>query len=195
MNQSHPFRSYISSYATLSDEEWAAIEPCLTKRVYQKNELLLRAGAICKKLYFLESGYLMYYVLKDGEEVTKYFTEPPYCFTSQRSFDNEIPTQDNILALEESVVWEMSRTHALDLLRFKGWSEFVRKLILEVQFYTEEILDASQNKTAEERYLDLLDHNSIILQKASLKQIASYLGIAPQSLSRIRKNIVGTPRT
>ena len=63
----------------------------------------------------------------------------------------------------------------------------VRKLIQEVQFYTEQILDEAQNQTAEERHINMVEKDDSILVHVPLKDIASYLGIAPQSLSRIRK--------
>ena len=80
----------------------------------------------------------------------------------------------------------MNRSDAYDLLRLPGWSQFILKLIQEVQFYTEQILTKVQNKTAEERYVEMVEHQNPILQYAPLKYIASYLGIALQSLSRIR---------
>ena len=88
----HPFRQYISRYATLTDAEWSAIEPELNQRVYEVGDTLLREGEICRRLYFLETGFLRYYVIGDaGDPYTKYFTESPYCFTSQRSFSQRIP--------------------------------------------------------------------------------------------------------
>jgi len=183
----HPFRKYISRYETLSGEEWEKIEVCIKRKDYQKGDIILSSGKVCNKLYFLEEGFLRFFLIQEGEPITKFFTEPPYCFTSQRSFTNEIPTEDNIEALQDSIVWEMTKSDAFDLLRIFGWSEFIRKLIQEVQFYTEQILEELQNKTAEERYIQMIESSNIILTKAPLKDIASYLGIAPQSLSRIRK--------
>ncbi|TRX48054.1 Crp/Fnr family transcriptional regulator [Fulvivirga sp. M361] len=186
----HPFRKYISNYTPLSNDEWDRIEKCLVRKEYKKGQVILQSGKVCKKLYFLESGFLRYYVFKDGSDISKYFTVPPYCFTSQRSFANEIPAEDNIETLENCVVWEMSKSDTFDLLACPKWSEFVRKLVQEVQYYTEQILEELQNKTAEERYIKMIEENNILIAKVPLKHIASYLGIAPQSLSRIRKKYV-----
>ena len=183
----HPFRNYVSGYTTLTDAEWKKIESCLSKNEYNKGDILLESGKVCKKLYFVEEGFLRFFLRLDGENVSKFFTEAPYCFTSQRSFTNDIPSEDNIEALEDSIVWEMSKKDAFELLEMLSWSEFVRKLIQEVQFNTEKILEDAQNSTAEERYVKMIEDNSSILTRAPLKDIASYLGIAPQSLSRIRK--------
>ena len=183
----HPFYEYILRYSDLSMEEWKEVEKCLVRRRYNADDHILKDGQICRKLYFLEAGFLRYFTYRDGEEVTKYFTEAPYCFTSQRSFTQDTPKLDNIQALEASIVWEMEKSAAFRLLEIPSWSEFIRKLIQEVQFYTEEILQALQSETAEQRYAQMIAENDIIIQKAPLKMVASYLGIAPQSLSRIRK--------
>ena len=159
----------------------------ITRKEYGKGVTLLEQGKVCKKLYFLESGFLRYYVVRKGEDITKFFTEPPYCFTSQRSFTQNTPAQESIEALEHSIIWEMSKANADDLLEMGAWNNFIRQLVQEVQFYTEQILVAIQNETAEQRYVKMITERSILLQKVPLKHLASYLGIAPQSLSRIRK--------
>ena len=183
----HPFRKYISRFTNISGEEWKEVEKCLTRNQYPGGELILRSGKTCKKLYFVEEGLLRFFIIKEGLDVTKFFTLSPYCFTSQKSFTEEIPSKDNIETLQDSVIWEMSKSDAFDLFRYRGWSEFIRKLIQEVQFNTEKILEALQNMTAEERYIKMIETQNPILQKVPLKHIASYLGITPQSLSRIRK--------
>ncbi len=184
----HPFRAYISEYTSLADQDWKLIADCLESCSYPKGTTLLLEGKICRKLYFLEQGLLRYCVNRDGKDVTKYFTEPPYCFTSQRSFSQMLPAQESIVALEDSYVWEMSREDAFRLLEVSpSWNTFVRQLIQEVQHYTELILDDLQNYTAEERYIRMMQERDSLLGKVPLKHLASYLGIAPQSLSRIRK--------
>lgn len=191
----HPFHNFILRYTKMSNVDWQEVEDCLTKKRYKKGEILLHEGRICKKLYFLESGALRFFITKDGDEISKFFTLPLYCFTSQRSFNNEIPAQESIAALEDSIVWEMSRKDAYELYRLDSWSSFVRKLTQEVQFFTEQILEEIQNYTAEERYCKMIDQGDLLLQKVPLKHLATYLGIAPQSLSRIRKKYMDRQRT
>ncbi len=174
----------------MPDSEWSEVEKCITRKEYQTGHLLLKSGETCKKLYFVEEGLLRFFILKDGSDVSKFFTVAPYCFTSQRSFTDALPSMDNIETLENSTIWEMSKTDAFDLFRFPVWSEFIRKLIQEVQFNTEQILEAIQNQTAEERYMNMLESADPLLNRVPLKHIASYLGIAPQSLSRIRKKLL-----
>ncbi|MDW3194325.1 MAG: Crp/Fnr family transcriptional regulator [Cytophagales bacterium] len=185
----HPFHSFISNYVSISNADWQVIASKLEKVEYKRGEMILEQGQVCRKLYFLEEGFLRYFIYKsNGEDATKFFTKAPYCFTSQQSFANNLITRDNIEMLEDAVVWEMKKSDAFELLELPFWNEFVRKLVQEVQYFTEEILQDLQNYTAEERYFHMLEVQDVIIQKSPLKHVASYLGIAPQSLSRIRKN-------
>lgn len=179
----------------MPEADWVQIERHLTKKTFEKGELILKEGEVCQHIYFLESGFLRYFVWKEGDDISKFFTSPPYCFTSQRSLTQKIPARESIEALEDSEVWMMKAEDADALLNLNSWSTFVRKLVQEVQHFTEEILEEIQNRTAEDRYKELLESQHEYLQKVPLKHLASYLGIAPQSLSRIRKKLLLQART
>jgi hypothetical protein len=75
-----------------------------------------------------------------------------------------------------------------------SWNLLARKVTQEVQFFTEQILEDLQNETAEARYRHLLENQPDLLQRIPLRFLASYLGIAPQSLSRIRQKIATKAR-
>lgn len=191
----HPLRQFISQYTPVSEQDWLAISGCLLRREMKRESLLLEEGKTCKHLYFLEKGLLRFFVWKDGLDITKYFTDIPYVFTSQKSFNQQVPAQESIETLEDSIIWQMTYEDAQHLLELKSWSTFIRLLIQEVQTYTEEILEALQTQTAEQRYKLLLQQDADLVQRVPLKHLASYLGIAPQSLSRIRKKMQQQSRT
>jgi CRP-like cAMP-binding protein len=188
-------KQFIEKYTTLPTDEWQQIAACFEKHVIKKNEIVLEAGDVCRHLYFVESGLLRFYIIKDGNDITKFFTEAPYLFTSQASFNSEKLATENIQAIEKCIVWQISYQQTNDLYRLKSWTDFARKIIQEVQFFTEEILEELQTETAEVRYEKMQKNNPVLLQRIPLKHLASYLGIAPQSLSRIRKKIVNQSRS
>jgi CRP-like cAMP-binding protein len=142
------FKKFLENYIALPNSDWGRISACFEKRVVEKDEILLEEGKICRHLYFLESGLLRYYINKDGNDVTKFFTDSPYCFTSKVSFTTEEPAAENIQAIEQSEIWQITLQQANDLLELKSWNTFIRKLIQEVQFFTEEILQELQTETA-----------------------------------------------
>lgn len=183
------FKTFIQQYISLTPKEWKIISSKFETKAYKKGELLLEEGKICNHLSFLENGLLRFFIWKDGETVTKFFTEAPYIFTSQRSFNQRLPSKENIEALEDSLVRQISHADQKELLKIPVWNTLAQKITQEVQFYTENILEELQNTTAEERYKLLLENRSELLMKVQLKHLASYLGVTPQSLSRIRRKV------
>ena len=153
---------------------------------------LLCVGEVCRHVYFLHEGLMRYYYRNgdgDGEEVTKFFTEPPYVFAAQRSLNAAAPSVEGITAVTPSQLLVIELAEVERLYGIPAWGTFVRKLVAEVQYFTEEILLEAQSHTAEERYHKLLIERPGLLLQLSQKHVASYLGIAPQSLSRIRARV------
>ena len=181
-------RKFIENYVSLPDDEWTIISQAFERNEFRKNEFLLEEGSVCRYFYFIESGLVRFFLLNnDGDEVTKFFTTAPYCFTAKDSFRNQTPARESIQALDRTIVWQTTLQQSNDLLALKSWSDFTRKFVHEVQSYTEELLMESKTETAEIRYRKLQEKYPELIQKIPLKHLSSFLGIAPQSLSRIRK--------
>jgi CRP-like cAMP-binding protein len=180
-------RKFIENYTKLPDSDWQIIQQAFVRREFAKNEILVEEGQVCKYFYFLEKGLVRYFINSDGNDVTKFFTTAPYCFTSKNSFRNQIAADESIQALDDLVIWQTTFKQANELLELKSWGEFVRKFLHEVQNHFEEELMEVKSKTAEQRYFMLLEKHPAEVDKIPLKYLSSYLGIAPQSLSRIRK--------
>jgi CRP-like cAMP-binding protein len=180
-------RNYIESYTPLTGAEWQVLGSAFERREVARGELLVTEGAVCRYFFFLEKGLVRCFSNNDGNEVTKFFTLAPYCFTSKESFRHQLPATESIEALTNLVVWQITRQQANQLLELKAWNDFVRKFMHEVQCHFEEQLMDMKSKTAEQRYLQLQAKYGVLLEMIPLKYLSSYLGIAPQSLSRIRK--------
>lgn len=161
------FRNFIEKYSLLNDSEWNTIDKLCERVVFQKNDIVLEIGKTCKYFYFLEN-----------------------CFTSKISFRKQTPSDEGIQALDETVVWTISYESYKKLEAFNFWNIFIRKLLNEIQEFSEDFYFEIRTMTAEERYKRILkDYPEEIIDKIPLKHLSSFLGIAPQSLSRIRKNI------
>ena len=182
-------KKFIEKYESISKEDWELISSSFRRKELPLNYNLLEEGKVCKNLYFLESGLLRFFIVKEGIEVNKFFTVDSFFFTSQASFNSKTPSTEYIQTIEKSIVWETSYEENQELLKLPSWSSFGRKITQEVQLDTEKILEEIQTETAESRYVKLLENKPDLLQRISLKHLASYFGIAPQSLSRIRKKI------
>lgn len=181
-------RQFIENYSKLSDWEWQIIEELFHEKEFEKNELILEEGKICRHFYFLEKGLIRFYNNIDGNDLTKTFTIAPYCFTSKISFRKQTVSNESIQALEKTKVWQITYDDYKKLETLNSWNLFVRRLLNEIQEFSETFYLDIRTMTAEERYKKILkEYPDELIQKIPLKHLSSFLGIAPQSLSRIRK--------
>ena len=196
MNAKKRFRAYITDKVSLRSSEWERIASALDCQSVKANNLVLSEGAVCRHLYFLDRGLLRFFQWIDGEDKTKFFTFEEQLFTAQQSYHTQQPAQETIQALEDSTLLLIHREQAQKLYQeVATWPAFIQQVRLQVSGWTEELLMESLNETAEQRYRRMLDEYPQRTQRIPLKHLASYLGIAPESLSRIRKKIVDTDRT
>ncbi len=184
------FKSYIKDRAPLQASDWERIQKVFQPRQLAAGEHILEEGQICHNLYFLDRGLLRYYNWIDGMDRTKFFTFQSQLFTSQGSFSDALPSTENIQAIETSQVLYTDRQTAQRLFKeIPAWATFVRSIIIDVQVWTSDLLLESLHQTAEQRYLNILQQKPEWIQRIPLKYLASYLGIAPESLSRIRRKL------
>jgi CRP-like cAMP-binding protein len=154
-----------------------------------KNDFLLTAGKICNEYLFLEQGFLRAFTLDvDGNEITTAFYKSPKLVFEAASFFQRTHTQESIQALQDCKGWYISFEQLNTLFHtFPEFREAGRSVLIKGFAALKKRMLSMINETAEERYTALLATNPEIFQHASLKQIASYLGITDTSLSRIRK--------
>ena len=184
------FREFIGNYVNLSRDDWEIIYSHCESVIFEKNDIILEEGKICRYFYFMSEGLLRFFYNIDGNNITKTFTIAPYCFTSRVSFRTQMPAMESIQAIEQTVSLQISYDSYRELEKVISWNIFMRRLINEIQEYTETVMLESKTQDAETRYRNLINnHPTDLIQKIPLKHLASYLGIAPQSLSRIRNNI------
>lgn len=156
---------------------------------HNKGTDLLRAGRICRKVYFIEKGALrFYYIDKEGKDITHFFLFENDFITELESFLLKKESDYSIEVLEDSVLYSMEFEAYQKLSSAfpeidKLWSVVLTKGVIDLG---EKIKDL-QFRDAKTRYKNLLEKHPNILQRVSLGHIASYLGITQQSLSRIRK--------
>ncbi len=183
-------REFIETYSGLNETEWLSIEQLFKRKEFKKDEIILEEGNVCRYFYFLETGLIRFYYNIDGNDVTKTFTVSPYCFTSRVSFRKQVAANEGIQALDNTIVWQISFDNYKKLEKLNSWNIFIRRLLNEIQEFSESFYLEIRTVTAEERYRKILDkYPTELIQKIPLKHLASFLGIAPQSLSRIRNKI------
>jgi len=160
-------------------------------KTFKKNEHSLREGEQCAQLLFVHQGTFRYYITKNGKDFTKDFcldSTNPFC-TGFTSFVTQTASLINIEALEDSLVSVWNESYVKELFKNLPWLVFARK-IAELLFVRKEKLEISLLRdSAEERYKIFVKELKDVMQKVPQYHIASYLGITPESLSRIRMSI------
>jgi CRP/FNR family transcriptional regulator, anaerobic regulatory protein len=180
----------LNKYIALSEEEKSAFCSMLTRKSLKRKEFLYQSGDICKSVAFISSGCLRYFYITEGEEQTGQFFFEKSWYTDYESFLSEKPTNQFIQALEPTELFILSRKNLYQLYENCPKFEKFGRLMAENAY-----LGSRKNNVAyltlspEERYLNLIKERPKLLERISLKYIASYLGIQPESLSRIRKRL------
>lgn len=180
---------FISKYISLSDEEKNAMISLDIFRTVQKGTVLLNEGDSSTDGYFVLKGCLRSYYMIDGEEkTTAFYTEmegiTPNCVLSEQ------PSEYYIAATEDSIITVSNPN--LEEEMFKKFPKFESICrILSEELLAKEQINFNQFKTSspEQRYLHMLQKRPDLAQRVPQHQLASFLGITPQSLSRIRTRI------
>ncbi len=159
-------------------------------RKVSKGETFLTAGSICRNGYFVIEGCFRYFIINsEGNECNTQFAFEDYWVGDIAGILNNMPSKINIEALEDGTLLTISATDYNILLKTCN-SFALYKLRLRSKS-SEARLDHSNEfyESAEIRYLNLLSKHPNIIQRVAQYHIASYLGVTPESLSRLRKKI------
>ncbi|WP_194777989.1 Crp/Fnr family transcriptional regulator [Pararhodonellum marinum] len=188
----HPLlREYFQRLSPVADQDIEYLSPYFTEKTYKKNEFLLREGEICKYNYFVISGCLRLFTTnKEGVENTRYLAFEGKFGTSFTSLISEKPAFENIQCLEKTTVLRIFRDDFYHLVETEPLINKVYRNILESAYITTQkrIYDF-QGADSLERVQWLLEHQPKILSRLSNKVVASYLGITPYTLSRLKAKL------
>lgn len=182
------FENYLETRAGLSMEAIQAISGCASSRSFRRNELLFKAGDICRHKIFVAGGMLQTYnTTADGNDHIIQF-HPELTWTLDvESYNKEIPSKVSIGAIEptEVLLWEKSIFTNL-LAEIPLLKKLSEELITNSTYYARQRIMTSLSATPEEKYEDFVATYPHYLNRLPLRMIASYLGISIKTLTRIR---------
>ena len=181
---------HLENFYKLSSEAREALEACFEELVLPKGEIVANQGNVCRHMYFLQKGALRGFYNIDGKEITHWFGFENDFVTSFHSFITGEPAVENLQLLEGSVLYAISKETLTGLFKKHHEIETLVRIVYERYYIRlEERYVNAQFKTASQRYEDLLLRNPHIIERVSLGQISSYLGISQETLSRIRSRL------
>ncbi len=184
-------KKFLIDLIQLTESEWDILSCKLIRKEYNANTTIIHEGRIVDSIYFIENGLLRTYYLLNGKEINTYFACDGQFITSYSSFISQTPSLEYLETIENSVVYSISFSTMADLYMLDSKFEKLGRLIAEKNYLCViERTRKMQTLTAKQKYLDFTkSYDKKIVQRVPQHQIASYLGIAPESLSRVRKQI------
>jgi CRP-like cAMP-binding protein len=183
-------QAQIARLVDFNPEEWAFFYSKLTKKQLAKKEHLLMEGDHCRHLAFITKGLMYYYLLDDGEmKVGQFFFEGQWS-ADFYSFIAQKPSKINIVTLEDTELLLLSHHDLQVLYRELPKTERLGRLIIEhIYVAAHQRNNSFLSESPEVRYRNLVNERPKVVERVPQYLVASYLGIQPESLSRIRKKI------
>ncbi|MBB6463935.1 Crp/Fnr family transcriptional regulator [Flammeovirga kamogawensis] len=185
------FRHHISQLIDISEIEWSSIKEVTVQEHFNTKETILDNGKIARNIYFIKKGLIRSFYLLNGQEINTYFACDNQFISSYASFIAQLPSLEQLETIEETEVLSISYEKLNALYKQHPKLEKLGRIIAEKNYLC--VVDRTlsmQTKTAKEKYLEFIDkYDFKIINNVPQHQIATFLGIAPESLSRVRKQI------
>ncbi|MCG9876009.1 MAG: Crp/Fnr family transcriptional regulator [Leptospiraceae bacterium] len=179
--------NFLSNFQDLGESEIQEFASLTSLVRYKKNEIIIKSGEIVSKIGFVESGILRSFFIKDGSEITQDFFTEKDILALMRSFLHQQPSVMSYQALQESTIYYISY-ESLQMMYTKSekFLNLGRKILEHLLILYEDRVSRMLTMNPEERFLNLVQTMPTIVNSANQKYIASFLGITPESLSRIK---------
>ncbi len=183
-------RAYFEQLVGINDHDWAIFSSKLKKADIKKKTIVLEVGQVEQYLSFIEKGAIRFYIPKLENDLTFGFTFENQFVSAYDSFLNQTPSHYRLETLSATVLWRVSYKDLQEIYAATEIGNTIGRLAAENIFLIKAQREQSLlNQTAEERYLALFDERPDLIREVPQKYIASYIGITPQALSRIRRRI------
>ncbi len=188
-------KKHINQRVPLTDEEFNICTNFFVSKKLKKHQFLLNEGDVCRYVGFVNSGCLREYKIDNkGVEHILQFAIEDWWVSDLHSFLSGLPAAYNIDALQDSEVLLLEKSAREELLdNCPKMERFFRLLIEANHVAANQRISDSLGASAEERYLKFIKTYPRLFEQVPQSQIASYLGVTPQSLSRIRKELTLKP--
>lgn len=177
-------------YIDFSDQDWLIISSKLTRQDFRKRTVILAKGQVEDYVSFIEDGIVRYYIPKENKELTFEITFAGDFMGAYDSFLTRLPSVYHVETISKTTLLRLSYIDIQTLFRKTDAGNIIGRLASEKLFLEKAKRELSLlNDTAEQRYLNLFSEQPELMKLIPLQYIASYIGITPQALSRIRKRI------
>ncbi len=184
-------RELARKYSTMTHDELDVLEDLLVPVKYGKGERILSEGEVCTGISYIEKGLVRQYYIKNGKEVTEHLGVDHSIFMCIESLFKEEPSHLQVEALEPTLVYILPKAKLeAAAMRNVNIQMLYRKILEESLIQSQVHADLMRFETAPNKYKRLCEMNPQVVLRAPLTYIANYLQMAPETLSRIRSNVL-----
>ncbi len=180
----------IKFYVSLNPNQIKLLKNSIEKKTYKKHEIIFTQGKISDKIYFISQGCVRLFYNVDGINKTAFFYTEGQFICAGESYTYNIPAVENYQAVEQTELYEFTKSKIEELLNKVPKMEVIARIATENELITcQKVIASFVTKSAEERYIDLLNTQGELFQRVPQQYIASFLGVSPETLSRIKKRV------
>lgn len=185
------FADYFLRISNLTAEEVNVLTEGMIIKKFPKGSFLLKEGQLSTDTYFILEGCVRQFTVLDGDDkTTNFFTEEQWII-SLENFTSKTPSKYSLVCVEDTTVVVGNEQKAQELFAQHPRFETISRQIMETVFFEQQALMTSYiTDKPEQRYLKLLETRPDIFQRVPQYDIATYIGVKPESLSRIRKKLL-----
>lgn len=179
---------YINSYFGVEKSDLNAMVSFFRPQVLKKGEFYVRKGAGCDKISFIKSGIIRIFADTENKEVTQWISTKGYFITDLSAFLFQVPARYHMQALTDCEMFTISGKAYQELGEIiPTWHKLEKLFIGKCFSMLEDRIFSHLSMSAEERYSKFFEHHRELFNQVPLQFIASMLGMAPETLSRLRK--------
>ncbi len=182
--------AFLSKIDAFTPEEITELASQIIVREVKKDTILVHQGKVCRLCYFVLKGCLRQYTLEDGIEKTIAFYTEDQAINFFTSKNNQTPSRSSLVTLEDALILVGNPEEERAMYAKYPKLERIAQAMVEQDFgKTQDAFASFITSSPEQRYLNLLNERPDLVQRVPQRLLASYLGMTPESLSRIRKRI------
>jgi len=184
------FIHHIKQYTVLTLEEEEHLKRLAQYKQFVRQETIFSSGNVSNEIYFVIKGCVrLYYNVDENDKTAFFYTEGQFICAGE-SYTYKVAAKENYQALEDTEICVLSREAIEELLSLSPVFEVIARIAVENELLTAQRIIASfVTQSAEERYKDLLSHQGNLFLRVPQQYIATFLGVSPETLSRIKARV------
>jgi CRP-like cAMP-binding protein len=187
MTSKNNLKSFVAKYVSLTEEEFDYFESFFEIRHFKKKDLIIREGEVEKYVNYIDSGSAMLFFLKGKEEIVMEFGIENEVISCFNSFFSKKPSHFSIEAMEPLVVLSLTLENLEALFAYSVKIETLGRLFTREAYLKKTDFDYHRARTTtEKRFVEFVENNGHLIQRIPQKYLASYLGIKPETFSRMK---------